>query len=325
MNSEAVYLLLGPELGQKDQFIRQLIARGAPETHRFYAFDTEVGEVLSILRNETLFSSYRLVIFNNAELIKGARDLQLMLEYLAHPAAHATLILASDTVQGVNKRLQKAIPDRNRITFWELFPNQKMGWIRNFFKQADMEIEQEAVSFLLDMVENNTLQLRATCEKLAVFFGAGATVKLKDIEELIYHSKEENVFSLFEKVCLRDFDSVLEVSQTILLSRESEPVQLLGGLYFQFQRLMSFKRLIGANYSPGEAFTRLNLRSKKVQKTYNLGEQNYRLSELKDIILALAQFDWRLRSLSSVLHTHLLQLFLYYAVVRGGAGCWHRS
>jgi DNA polymerase-3 subunit delta len=320
----AVYLLLGPEIGEKDAFVRRLVtqlgkqAGGSPEIHRFYGFDVELAEVLAVLRNGALFSPHRIAILGNAELLTRKRDLDLLAEYCNHPAADATLLLLSEEVTRIDRRVDRMVPKDNRVVFWELFENQKMGWIQNFFGKRRVEIEPRAATFLLEMVENNTKQLQDTCEKLTLFFGEGSRIGHEDVEKILYHSKEENVFTLFDKIAARDFPGSLEVLGKILLSREADPVQLLGGLLSQIRRLLSLKRLLDGRYSPEEAFANLNLRGKKMQKVYSEGARRYSLEELQALVVLVARFDVRLRSLKTALAASLLQLFLYYTVIRGG-------
>ncbi len=320
---DSLFLLLGPEVGEKDTFISGLIERiteetgGQPEIHRFYPFDTELIDVLTILQNHTLFANYRVVILNNVEEISSSRDIRLLTEYCANPVSGASFLLLSNEIQKINKRLEKLIPRENIRIFWELFQNQKMGWIVNFFKKKEIGIDTQAANFLLDMVENNTRELKNICEKLALYYGDRDRIGYEDIEKVIYHSKEENVFTLFEKILTREFDTTLEVLQKILLSREAEPVRLLAGLLYQFRRFMALKSLTLDNYPLEEAFNRLGVRSKKLKKMYHEGLNNYSMPELKKIIMLTSEFDRMLRSLKSPLHPLIIQLFLYYAVVRG--------
>ena len=323
--SDALYLLLGPEEGEKDSFINRLIRRitktigQAPETHRFYAFDSDMLEILATLRNGTLFSPYRVVLFRNVELLSKKRDLDQLAEYCDRPAPQTSLILLSEEIGRIDKRLEKMVPKDNKVIFWELFENQKKGWILNFFKKSNIQIDPQAASFLLEMVENNTKELKDTCEKLRVFFGEGSRIEYADVEKILYHSKDENVFSLFEKISSRDLDASLEVLNKLLLSRESDPVGLLAGLLAQVRKLQTLKGLIEQRYSYEEAFSRVKMSSKRMQKIYVEGCRRYSLDELQAIVLLIARFDYRVRSFKSNLHVTLLQLFLYSLVVRGGS------
>jgi DNA polymerase-3 subunit delta len=206
-----------------------------------------------------------------------------------------------------------------------MFDNQKQGWIVNYFKQKKIAIDPEAADYLLEMVENNTRDMRTECERLALFFGSGATIGLSDVEQYIYHSKEENVFTLFDRLCEREFAGAEEVLDKILLSREAEATQILSGLLIQFRKLASLQRLQAQNFEISEAFSRLRILSKRNQRTYLEGTRRYSAADLRNIRFLLTAFDERLRSVRSDLHALLLHLLVYYIVQRGGTGAWRHS
>ena len=334
------YLLLGPEEGEKSAFVEKVRAALArrvgeePETHRFYAGETPAAEVVRCLRNLSLFSRHRLVIVSDAEEVKRAEEVGALVEYLAAPAEDATLLLLSTGFAGDIDR--KIVGDQRRKTpgavpfdaqkiFWEMFDNQKQGWVANFFRQRKIGIDPDAVEYLLDMVENNTRDMRVECERLALFFGPGATLTLDNVEHYVYHSKEENVFTLFDRLCERELTAAEETLDRILLSREAEATQLASGLLMQFRRLAGYKRMLAANYESTEAFQKLRIFSKKNQKTYAEGSRRFTGEDLQLIVRLLVQFDERFRSVKADLHELLLRLLVYYIVARAGQGAWLQS
>ena len=333
-------LLLGPEEGEKSAFIQKikesLSARlgEPPETTRFYAGETSMAEVVLCLRNMSLFARHRLVIVSNMEEVKRAEDVGFLVEYLASPAADATLLLLSAGFAGdidrkitgdQKKKSPGAVPFEHQKIFWEMFDNQKQGWVTSFFRQRTISIAAEAVDHLLDMVENNTRDMRVECERLALFFGPDTTITLESVEQYIYHSKEENVFTLFDRICERELLSAEEVLDKILLSREAEATQLAGGLLMQFRKLASFKRMVTANYESSEAFPKLRIFSKKNQKTYLEGHRQFSSADIETIVQLLVEFDARFRSVKSDLHGLLLRLMVYYIVRKAGQGAWQLS
>jgi DNA polymerase-3 subunit delta len=199
-----------------------------------------------------------------------------------------------------------------------MFENQKIDWIKDFFKKRGIEIDQEAVLFILEMIRNNTKDLKQECGRLADFFGEGANLRVETIEKYLYHSKEENVFSLFERIAARDLSASEEVLAKILLSRESHPASLLTGLLWQFRNLMKMKALLSQNYSAAEAFTQLHIRSKKSQRIYEEANRRYSLEETRLLIRLVHDFEIRVRNANHEISALLLQLFVYYAVQRGG-------
>jgi DNA polymerase III subunit delta len=326
------HLLLGPEEGEKSAFIEKLkeglAARNGepPEVTRFYGGEARAADVVLCLRNKTLFSRHRMVIFTGIEQLKRVEEVRAIVEYLSSPSRDATLVLVTGGFAGeVDRRIVGALPKDRQKIFWEMFDNQKQGWIVSYFRQRKITIEPTAVDYILDMVENNTRDMRAECERLALFFGQGASLGLADVEHYIYHSKEENVFTLFDRLCERELGNAEEVLEKILLSREAEPTQIASGLLMQFRRLASLKRLQEQNFEASEAFARLRIMSKRNQRTYLEGAKRFSARDLENIRLLLAAFDERLRTIRSDLHALLLHLLVYYIVQRAGQGAWRQS
>ncbi|HVP19432.1 MAG TPA: DNA polymerase III subunit delta [Spirochaetia bacterium] len=329
---EAALLLLGPEEGEKSAFIEKfretLASRHGeqPEVTRFYGGESRAADVVLCLRNKTLFAGRRLVIYTGVEQLKRAEEVRAIVEYLTSPSQDATLLLVtSGFAAEVDRRIVGAVPKDRQKIFWEMFDNQKQGWIVSYFRQRKITIEPAAVDCILDMVENNTRDMRAECERLALFFGQGAAISLADAERYIYHSKEENVFTLFDRLCDRELAAAEDVLEKILLSREAESTQIASGLLVQFRRLASLKRLQGQNYESSEAFTRLRILGKRNQRTYLEGAKKFSAGDLENIRLLLAAFDERLRTIRSDLHALLLHLLVYYIVQRAGQGAWRQS
>jgi len=334
------YLLLGPEEGEKSAFVQKVRSALSkrigeePETHRFYAGETPAVDVIRCLRNLSLFSRHRLVIVSNAEELKRAEEVNALVEYLAAPAEDATLLLLSTGFSGdidrkiagdQRRKTPGAVPFDAQKIFWELFDNQKQGWVTAFFRQRKIGIDPDAVEYLLDMVENNTRDMRVECDRLALFFGPGSTLTLDNVEHYVYHSKEENVFTLFDRICERELPAAEETLDRILLAREAEATQLAAGLLMQFRRLSGYKRMLAANYESAEAFQKLRIFSKKNQKTYAEGSRRFTGDDLELIVRLLVQFDERFRSVKADLHELLLRLLVYYIVAKAGKGAWLQS
>ena len=199
-----------------------------------------------------------------------------------------------------------------------MFENRKVDWITTFFHKREIRIEREASEFLLEMIENNTKDLEQECGKLAYFFGKGSKLETETIEKYIYHSKEENTFTLFEKIAARDLGASEEALENILLSKESDSASLLGGLLWQVRNLLKLKQLLANNFSSEEAFSRLKIGSKKSRKILMNAHNRYSQEEARRLVMLIAEFEMRLRSVSGEMAHILLGLFIYYTVVRGG-------
>ncbi len=322
MIKNSVFLLLGPENGEKDKFIDSIKRRIAdstgeePEIHRFYPFETNACKIISLLKNGSLFSSHKLVFLNEAQEIKK-EDAVVYAEYAKKPADNTTLIFKSSNIN-IIKTLSAAVPAGNKKIFWELFENQKRSWIIGFLKKADIKIEHEAIELILEMVDNNTDEMKKVCEKLLLFFGKGSEISFDDVEKFIYHSKEENVFTLFEPIASGSLLQALEILQKICLAGETHPVQLFAGLLYQFRKMHNLSELTARQYSMEEAFKKLKINGKKNQKIFSAGTRLYSHEDLKRIIVMIARYDAEIRTLKTDIQNLPLQMFIYYCIVKKG-------
>lgn len=321
-NPEPVYLFLGPEIGLKTDEIRNIQetflkkAGESPELHKYYPYDTSIGEVISLMKNGALFSSYKFVTFMNVEELKKDDIAELIL-YIKSPGTDCTLFLVSEKTS-IDKKITGAIPKKSVRIFWELFENQKKSWISNFFRNEKIGISGDAIEMILEMVENNTNDMRNACSKLSIFFGENSQIEEEDIEHFIYHSKEENVFTLFKKIAAADFSSSIEILHKIALSGEGSPVQLISGLQWQFRKLLTLSQLFAKRYSREEALSKSQIRGKRNQQTYIDGLKSYSTRELQNIIILIAKYDILARELKKDNHLILMELFIYYCVTRKG-------
>ncbi len=315
-----VYLLLGPEIGEKHAFLRELgdktIEKGG-EVERFYAFDADVHDIVQRLRTGSLFGDHRLVILQAAEQVKTQADVEVLLAYCRNPSPDATLVLESDEVK-IHRKLQQAVGQDGTRIFWEMFDNQKPGWITSYMRRQSRSIEPQAVEYMLEIVANNTEELRRVCDAVCLVTDADHTVTTDDIEAYIYHSKIESVFTLFDAVGTRNLETSLEILHAILLSDAANPVQLLGGLLWQTRRLLAFRRLVDQRYRTAEACSSLGIKGKRAQKSMQEAAEQYTVTDLEQIIQRIAVCEEQLRSSRPGWHAMMLELFLYDVIVRSG-------
>ena len=322
-----IWLLLGPERGEKDAFVDNVLAGARkasgsePEVHRLYPFDTRMVDLVALLRNGSLFAAHRVVILSNLESVKGQGEAALLADYCAAPAPDATLLLLSESTsdRDLPTRIVKAIPKDRKKIFWEMFEGRKTEWVRVFFRKRRLEIEQEAVDLILEMVENNTQALEVECGRLADYFASEGRLGVEQVQTYLYHSREENVFTLFDRLAERDFEGCQEVLDKILLARESEPIALLSGLLWQVRRLHALHLLLEDNYSPEEALAKLSIRNKKSQRAYLEARRLYSRADVERMIVLIADADRRIRTGRSETHRLALEMLLYRATCQGTA------
>ncbi|MBI9094152.1 MAG: DNA polymerase III subunit delta [Sphaerochaeta sp.] len=324
-----VHLLLGPETGDKELLLKQIRDALKKETgsdlemHRFYPFETEKGEIFIALNNNSLFSEHRLVILSQADGL-NASMVEALVEYIAHPSESATLVIISSELY-LPAKLMKAVPKENTKTFYELFDNQKYGWVQNFFQKYGLTITPDAINLLLSMVENNTQELRTISSQLTLFWktgNQGGAITEDDIQTYIHHSRQEDAFTLFPYIAKGDLKSSIASLHAILGSGDSSSgILLVSGLLWQFRRLLSIQEQMKDGCSEYEAFSAAKvlgkgaaIRSPKDKSVYHEGRQTYSREECRAIITVLSEADIATKEAGSDMLPIVLERMLYRIV-----------
>lgn len=333
-NMKKGYLLLGPENGEKKDFIDKIKSSltasfGAIDEYNFYPYDTEISEVIDILSNISLFASAKIVTIKNCQDIKK-KDAALIADYMKNPAADSVLLLLSDGTK-VDPVLEKAFSGDSKKIFWEMFESRKKGWVIQFFRKENIAIEDSAATLLVDLIEGDTQIMEKECRNLALFFTdstktegeeelpyKGGAITEDKIADFFYSRKEENAFTLFEHIAHKNLEKSIETVNSIFLSSESSPVQALGSLLWQIRNLYNLKKMIMQRTSFPEACISLNIRMKKMQGIYSTGLSNYSIEEIEQIISLCANYDYLFRSSKSEMQQLMFPVFLYSVIRTGG-------
>ncbi|HCM26914.1 MAG: DNA polymerase III subunit delta [Treponema sp. GWB1_62_6] len=315
-------LYLGPEIGERRDAVdalRASLAKDAgapPEEHSFYAGEQSIGDLVSLLRNASLFSETRLVLLKNAELVRKKEDVELLVSYMTAPADDTTLALLSDETS-VDKRIDGTVSKDAKKIFWELFENRKTDWVGAFFKREGFRIDADGIEAVLELVENNTDALRRECGKLTLFLEKGSLVGAAEVEACLSHTREESAFTLFSRIAEGDLAKALETVRKLLAAKEA-PVAVLAGLAWCFRRLADYLELADAGRLNDFELRKAGLASKKAQRDYAAAARRYDAGSARRSLALLAEFDIALRSSGSALEDLLMDLFIY-KVVAGAA------
>ncbi len=323
----SIVLFLGPEEGDKERTILEM--RNALrkrhgdelEEHSFYAFETPAHYVTGILQNGSLFGSATLVRYRAVENLKKKDDIASLVDYARKPVDGTVLILESSEIS-VHKDLEKVAGSPNKKIFWEMFEDQKQGWLQGYFRRHNVRIDTDAVELMLELVQNNTMELRMEADRLIAFVGNVITVD--DVDRYMYHAKEENVFTLYDAMVDGDLDHSLDILLKLLVS--NDPVQILGGLSWQLERLYAVQILREQGVPENRLFEELpgilgkkqRITGKRVQKSILKAANTYSLKDCEAIKLLTGDMDALLRTVPTALHRTLMQHYLYSVIVRKG-------
>ncbi len=300
-----VYFFPGPELGEKRariQKIQQALTGPdgqPPELCRYFPYETGAVDVVAVLRNGALFASRRMVIVSDSHALKAA-DIALFREYFSSPSPDAVLIFTTEKGPGTREypdALARALPKNAVEVFWEMFETNRRGWILKFFRERGLRVDAEAVDLLLDLTGGTTDALREACDLLAFSAEEGKVIGEEDADSVLEHTRDETVYTLFDRLCRRDLASAVDTYRKILHTEPSMADRVASLLLTPLLQLRDFKMMVSRSYSGEDAARELKLRGgKRALRSYKTGAGNFLLEELDEAVNQLIDLEAWLRT-----------------------------
>ena len=320
MTEHKVYLLLGPEQGEKSEYlnkIRLAAAKkfgGKPEEHKFYPYDTDAARIISMMQNQSLFSSGKLVMIYNADDLNAAQ-VSVLVEYCKAPSQDTILVFLSDEIK-INQGLSKTISKDATVIFWEMFENKKRDWLAAYFRKAGKTPGRGVIELILELIENNTRDMKMECDKLFAYYAAEPVINEDLAEEFIYHSRVENIFSLFDRLVLLKFQEALDIYNKLVNSAELQPSQLVSSLYWQFNRLHKYVLAMDNGYDHEKICNELKINGKRNRKLMQTAASNYAAKDLAGISELLCEYDLILKEARGEMGRIQGEALIYYLSVK---------
>lgn len=329
-----IYLLLGPEKGQKQDRINQIRNElnnqygEEIEFTKYYAFDDNIDQMYVELNNSSLFSSHSLIILHNIEALKS-QEANNIIKYINNPSDSSTLILDSDefSLKSPLTKVSSLLKPQTTI-FWGLQENQLFNWVQSFFNQRRLQINGDAIQYILDQVDNDTFELKIICNQLAFYFevnNKNNIISENEIESFVHHSKNETAFSLFSTIAHGDLKKSLEIANVILERDNTASFTLIPGLLWSFRRLtsVSYQMSLGNSqrdsFAKAKIFTRVNaIRNRKDIDTYSCALRLYNYKDCQRIVKQLLEFDMIIRTAGPDLMKIYIEKMIYTIIVNKG-------
>ena len=290
---QPVYVLAGAERFLKLQALERIQRLALGESGDDFARSSYAGDAvdLATVRDELstlpFLSPRRLVIVQDADgFITKYRD--GLEDYVAAPSRSGVLVLDVKSWK-TNTRLAKALPDAGLISCGVPERNAA-AWVRSWLTkwatlQYDKKLEPAALNLLLELVGHELGVLDQELAKLATNAGTAPVITAKDVDQLVGHSREENVWNIFDAIAQGQKAKALAMLHH-LLDHGQEPIGLLGALGWQLRRLAQAARLQQQGVPVGQAVQRVGL--------FKVEQANQLLRHLGPRALRL--YDWLLEA-----------------------------
>ena len=208
-----------------------------------------------------------------------------------------------------------------------MFEDRKEQWLYSFFQKNGYSIEKDAAEAVLEMIENNTDELRSECSRFFMCFPKGHCVTSSEVEQILSHNREESAFTLFDAMMenlppQKKLENCLSIVQKIrMLKRDNDHFVIIGGLLYCFRKLALWHSLNAGGRADELELKKNGFSSSTVRKQYAKAERIWSAGQVQAIISLLSKTDMDIRSAGMTFQDTQLYLMVYEIVIKNGAYC----
>lgn len=303
INSES-YLLANEEI---DKIVK---------SNNITTFDTNINTIEEIIIEAgylSMFQEEKYIIVKNANFFGTGKindkDQNLLLNYLDNPNPLATLIFLNNEKPDMRKKITKIIKEKYQLI---TIPNLKYyeieNRVANYFKKINLKIDNETLKYIVANSQNNYDLTMKEVAKIELYYSSGDIIKYYDITQIISKNINTNNFLFIDALIEGNIEKSLMLLEDIKLTK-TEPNIIISLIARDIRIMLNIKKLLNENKREYEILKVLNLQDWQLDK-YLKKAFPYKIAELEEILVKLAELDLDIKSGKKDRYTALELLIL---------------
>jgi DNA polymerase III delta subunit len=295
-----VYLIAGSDRPKVQRAVERLKGHFDPAGVEHLSAETSSGgEAVAACNSLGLFASGgRLVLVTDVDghrnkegrLAGGwkAADIEAVTAYAKAPAPETVLALVAEEAKKGSPLAKVA-----ELLLYEAKASALVPWVTKQFAELDARAQPDACRLLVELVGENSDELRLEVEKLVVW-AQGEEITAEHVEEMVLPRGPVKPWTLTDAWSKRDVPTVLAAAQRLLRQGDT-PSGIAWKLGDHVALVAACRRFAAEGISSTEATKRLKRRSEfPVKKAYSAAE-SWGEAELAAALVRLAELDVALK------------------------------
>jgi DNA polymerase-3 subunit delta len=312
----AIFIFYGPESFFIDYLLNKIISISFQNPsdkdlnfHKFYGTENRPSEIISACMSYPMLAERKVVIAKEYDQFKFNKDEEEgFLKYIENPTSTTRLILTASKMD--NKALtQKLLKNSVSVQCKSLNSGELYAWVAKRYQEQKIEVNREAISFLIENIGNDLLRLNQEIEKSIDFAGESRSVSLELISELTGFNRDVNVFNLQKVLGARNLKESLKIG--LQLIEQQNAVELIIAMIFRF-----FKQVIVLKQLSMQGLSRSDIIKKTGEREFALKDafasiNHFTMNELIYIFDKIQEADLFLKS-SERKKESIITMLCYY-------------
>lgn len=297
---ENLYAIIGENLFLVENETERIIDNLNVDPFNILTYDleeTELQEFLQEITTVSLLADKKVLKVKNPWFFYEKRDANLLplIRYFKNPKTDTVLIFMLEKDVNQQFLISKEAKKYLRFEIVEQLEEKEMpNYVKNYFKQLNYEIDNDAVNEVLGRVDYDYQMLHNELNKLELLRTDTKKISFNDVQLLVPRNLEENLFELSTAVIEDDKERALKCYYDLLV-RSVDPVAIIGNLANKIKETITTKHLLSqgmSQQSVADYFRVSNGRAYYMVKS----AKNQNFNNLEKSYSSLNDLDYKIKS-----------------------------
>ncbi|MBE7047764.1 MAG: DNA polymerase III subunit delta [Ruminococcaceae bacterium] len=315
-----IFLLWGEEAFLKAHYKKQLIELLMPSTmedlnlFHFNGKGYDLRHVDEAIESLPVMAEGKLLIFTDSMLFKPDGRVGAKAEYREYwlhrfkdIPPYVTILFDESEIDKRSALLKQVDKEGACVEFAYMTEEEMVRWTIRLFGTMGKQIEIADARYLNEITAAGMMAVRREAEKLAAYTGDNPRITRQDIELLVTPETEGRVFEMQSAMLQGDGDRALRLLEE-LFALKTEPVQILGAIVYNADKLLQTKLLIAEGADKAQIMSKLKISPFAATK-FIKDSAKYSVKTLHGFIERLAETDRYIKS-NSIENETLLSLLV---------------
>ncbi|MFI8685478.1 DNA polymerase III subunit delta [Rossellomorea sp. NPDC077527] len=319
----AIYLVYGNESFIINETKQRIVSRAISEEEmdfNFSSYDLEETPIEVAIEDAETFpfmGEKRVVVLQNPVFLtaektkeKVEHNIKRFEQYIQSPAPYTILVITANYEKlDERKKITKSLKKLAEVVEAKKLNEQELkSWVRERAAGNNVQIDEDAVEFLLTLAGTNLMMLTQELDKLSLYASDTNRIDVAVVERLTARSLEQNIFTLVDKVVHRRIDEALRIYYDLLKQNE-EPLKILAILAGQFRLIYGVKELSRRGYGQQKIASTLKVHPFRVKLAAGQAK-HFNDKQLALIIDLLSQGDYEIKT-GQIKKELMIEMFLF--------------
>lgn len=261
--------------------------------------DSNIKEIINEVRMQSLFTSQKNIVVNNANFF-GKDSLldaenNLLIDYLEKPNLKNIIIFT--TLIGVDKRKKISKLIKTKYQLIEISPWDKRT-IRNeiskYLSNFGYQIDYETASFIINNTYENIDIIFNELNKIMLFYNKPCFINFNDVKSIVGNQIESNIWRFITSVINKDLKESISIMKNLKIYKiDSVPLVILLAREYKLMYLIKNRDVFKIN---NDFFSKeYNLRDWQIENI-SLNSKKYNNRQLLNNLSLLAAIDYKIKS-----------------------------